>query len=54
MAKSTTAALSSFNDLSGLDRKTALSKEYITQAIIHAFPLGRGHGPVHHFYDYWE
>ncbi len=40
----------------GLDVVEAVrrSKEYITQAIIHAFPLGRGHGPVHHFYDFWE
>ena len=27
------------------------SKQYITTAIAHALPLGKGHGPTHHFYD---
>lgn len=27
-----------------------LAKEYITIAIKHSFPIGKGHGPVHHFY----
>ncbi|SFM78689.1 bifunctional hydroxymethylpyrimidine kinase/phosphomethylpyrimidine kinase [Thermodesulforhabdus norvegica] len=26
------------------------AKEYITRALQHAFPVGRGHSPVHHFY----
>jgi len=26
------------------------AKEYITQAIRHAYPLGRGHGPVNHMF----
>ena len=32
----------------------AQAKEYVTQAIRHSYPLGRGHGPVHHFYDLWR
>lgn len=36
----------------GLDVPTAVTraKEYITGAIREGLPLGRGHGPVHHFY----
>jgi len=26
------------------------AKEYITEAILHAFPVGKGEGPVNHFY----
>ena len=31
------------------------AKRYITQAIIHAdeLQIGKGHGPVHHFYAQW-
>jgi hydroxymethylpyrimidine/phosphomethylpyrimidine kinase len=32
----------------------ALAKSYVTLAIQHAFPVGHGHGPVHHFYRYWQ
>jgi len=32
----------------------ALAKSYVTLAIQHAYPIGRGHGPVHHFYRYWQ
>src|SRR3546814_5289607 len=28
----------------------ALAKSYVTLAIQHAYPIGQGHGPVHHFY----
>lgn len=33
----------------------ALAKDYLSQAIAHAKDdtLGRGHGPVHHFYHIW-
>ena len=31
----------------------ALAKEYVTEAIRHAFPVGRGHGPLNHFYKLW-
>lgn len=27
------------------------AKDYITGAIRHALPIGKGHGPTHHFYD---
>ncbi len=30
------------------------AKEYVTEAIKAAYPLGRGHGPVHHFYKWWQ
>jgi hydroxymethylpyrimidine/phosphomethylpyrimidine kinase len=30
------------------------AKSYLTAAIKHAFPIGHGHGPVHHFYAWWS
>lgn len=32
------------------------AKEYINQAIIEgsAYEIGKGHGPVHHFYQFWK
>jgi len=30
------------------------AKEYLTEALRHAYPIGRGHGPVHHFYRFWK
>lgn len=30
------------------------AKSYLTAAIEHAFPIGHGHGPVHHFYAWWS
>ncbi|MEX2247127.1 MAG: bifunctional hydroxymethylpyrimidine kinase/phosphomethylpyrimidine kinase [Dehalococcoidia bacterium] len=32
----------------------ALAKSYVSLAIQHAYPVGHGHGPVHHFYRYWQ
>jgi hydroxymethylpyrimidine/phosphomethylpyrimidine kinase len=32
----------------------ALAKSYVTLAIQHAYPIGAGHGPVHHFYRYYQ
>ena len=32
----------------------AMAKSYVTLAIQHAYPIGHGHGPVHHFYRYWQ
>ncbi len=32
----------------------ALAKSYVTLAIQHAYAIGHGHGPVHHFYRYWQ
>ena len=31
----------------------AQAKEYVTEAIRNSYPLGKGHGPVHHFYNIW-
>ncbi|WP_321437012.1 bifunctional hydroxymethylpyrimidine kinase/phosphomethylpyrimidine kinase [uncultured Bacteroides sp.] len=32
------------------------AKDYINQAILHGahYEVGKGHGPVHHFFDFWE
>jgi hydroxymethylpyrimidine/phosphomethylpyrimidine kinase len=32
----------------------AMGKAYVTKAMQSAFPLGHGHGPVHHFFRYWQ
>ena len=32
----------------------ALAKSYVTLALQHAYPIGHGHGPPHHFYRYWQ
>jgi hydroxymethylpyrimidine/phosphomethylpyrimidine kinase len=32
----------------------AMAKAYVTKAMQMSFPLGRGHGPVHHFFRYWQ
>ena len=29
------------------------AKAYLTAAIEHAYPIGHGHGPVHHFHRWW-
>ena len=28
------------------------AKDYVTEAIRHAYPIGRGHGPLNHFHAY--
>ena len=40
----------------GADLTTAVqeAKAYLTTAIERAYPIGRGHGPVHHFHALWE
>ncbi len=30
------------------------AKEYVTETIRHNFPMGRGHGPLNHFYMLWN
>ena len=30
------------------------AKAYVTKALQGAYPIGHGHGPVHHFYRYWR
>ncbi len=32
----------------------ARAKQYLWQAIAHAYPIGHGHGPVHHFWPCWQ
>lgn len=36
-----------------LPEAVGLAKEYVTQAIRYGFPLGKGHGPTQHFFDYY-
>jgi hydroxymethylpyrimidine/phosphomethylpyrimidine kinase len=36
-----------------IERAVVLAKRYITKAIAEAFPVGSGHGPVHHFHRFW-
>ncbi len=36
-----------------VERAVQKAKEYITSAINSAFPVGKGCGPVHHFYNFW-
>jgi hydroxymethylpyrimidine/phosphomethylpyrimidine kinase len=36
-----------------LPQAVALAKEYVTQAIAHAYPVGKGTGPLNHLYG-WE
>jgi hydroxymethylpyrimidine/phosphomethylpyrimidine kinase len=36
-----------------VEEAVRLSKEYVAQAIRHAFTIGRGHSPIHHFYAWW-
>ena len=40
----------------GLDQAATHAKEYIAGAIAAgaAYRIGHGHGPVHHFYRFWE
>ena len=37
-----------------VEQAVNLAKEYVTEAIKAAYPLGSGHGPVHHFYPFWK
>jgi len=32
----------------------AMAKAYITKALQSAYPVGRGQGPVHHFFRFWQ
>lgn len=35
------------------EEAVAGAKRFITEAIAHAFPIGSGHSPVHHFHRQW-
>ena len=37
-----------------IESAVVLAKKYITSAIAKAFPVGSGHGPVHHFHRLWK
>jgi len=32
----------------------AMAKSYVTKALQSAYPVGHGHGPVHHFFRFWQ
>ena len=32
----------------------AMAKAYLTTALQSAYPVGHGHGPVHHFFRFWQ
>ena len=40
----------------GLNMQSAVAaaKEYVTTAIRRSLPIGKGHGPIHHFYDLYK
>lgn len=40
----------------GLETPAAVkqAKEYVTAAISAAYPIGQGHGPLHHFHAFWR
>jgi hydroxymethylpyrimidine/phosphomethylpyrimidine kinase len=50
-ASAIAAALAKGSDLRGA---VALAKAFVTKALQSAYPIGHGHGPVHHFYRYWQ
>jgi hydroxymethylpyrimidine/phosphomethylpyrimidine kinase len=39
-----------------LNEAVKKAKEYVNNAIIAGaeYEIGKGHGPVHHFFDFWE
>jgi hydroxymethylpyrimidine/phosphomethylpyrimidine kinase len=37
-----------------VEEAVARAKSYITAAIQHGMPMGKGHGPVHHFYNLYR
>ena len=41
------------NDMT-LIQAVAQAKEYVTEAIRGSFTMGKGHGPLNHFYKLWE
>jgi hydroxymethylpyrimidine/phosphomethylpyrimidine kinase len=38
----------------GVEAAVVLAKKFITSAIAKGFPVGSGHGPVHHFHRFWK
>jgi len=37
-----------------MEDAVGLAKRYVAEAMGAAFPVGRGHGPVSHFYEWWS
>ncbi|MDR3092239.1 MAG: bifunctional hydroxymethylpyrimidine kinase/phosphomethylpyrimidine kinase [Clostridiales bacterium] len=37
-----------------LEKTVEMAKEYVTEAIRHALPLGKGNGPTNHFYKFFD
>jgi hydroxymethylpyrimidine/phosphomethylpyrimidine kinase len=37
-----------------LEASVRAAKAYVSEAITHAYGIGHGHGPVHHFYAWWS
>lgn len=37
-----------------LDRAVSSAKFYVNQAILYSFPVGSGHGPLNHFFEFRE
>jgi hydroxymethylpyrimidine/phosphomethylpyrimidine kinase len=37
-----------------LEQAVAEAKAWLTEAIIEGIPLGKGHGPVHHFHAFYD
>ena len=50
-ASAIAAALARGESLRGA---VALAKAFVTKALQMSYELGHGHGPVHHFYRYWQ
>jgi hydroxymethylpyrimidine/phosphomethylpyrimidine kinase len=50
-ASAIAAGLARENDLR---TSVAMAKAYVTKALQQAYSLGRGHGPVHHFFRFWQ
>ena len=38
----------------GVENAVSKAKEYVTTAITHSLPIGKGYGPTHHFYELYK
>jgi hydroxymethylpyrimidine/phosphomethylpyrimidine kinase len=50
-ASAIAAGLAKGSDIRG---SVAFAKAYVTKALQSAYDVGQGHGPVHHFYRFWQ
>jgi hydroxymethylpyrimidine/phosphomethylpyrimidine kinase len=50
-ASAIAAALARGTNLRG---SVAMAKAFVTKALQSAYPVGEGHGPVHHFFRFWQ